>query len=104
LTNTILVAAHLDSAVLIGANLEGAILIGARLAGANLTGATLTNAEIADEQLSTASMCWGATLRDGHMYDGRFNLESDLAYARDLGVNVESPDELARFYSAGADF
>jgi uncharacterized protein YjbI with pentapeptide repeats len=90
--------ADLTEANLQGANLAGANLQGARLNHANLRGAefSLTNLQEADlykadlagaynvseEELAKAHRLWGATLPDGSLYDGRFNLEGDAEFAR----------------------
>ena len=82
--------AHMEFADLSSANLNGAKMVRATLKGANfskadLTGADLFKANLVDAigltpaQLRTAKRLIGATLPDGKLYDGRYNLEGDMA-------------------------
>jgi uncharacterized protein YjbI with pentapeptide repeats len=79
--------ADLSMTNLQGARLSGADLRGADLSMANLQGADLHKANLqgarnlSDEQLAQTSRLWGATLPDGSLYDGRFNLAGDIEFA-----------------------
>jgi len=99
----------LEGANLTHANLEGARLTRANLRAAelyaiNLRGATLAFANlqaahnVSDEQLARSSRLRGATLPNGSLYDGRFNLPGDLTDAQLLRVDLDNPQALAEFY------
>jgi uncharacterized protein YjbI with pentapeptide repeats len=104
----------LNMAKLQGVDLSGANLVETRLnkanlrfslmAGANLKGAFLNQAnlqgilDLTEEQLSQAYKLRGTTMPDGSRYDGRFNLEGDLADARFLHVDINDPAAMADFY------
>lgn len=88
-----LVAASLAKANLRGVNLEGAFLDGADLTQTDLTGAV-----VSDDQLAQASGLLGATLSDGSLYDGRYNLEGDLFDAEDIGIDLDDPEQMADWY------
>lgn len=100
---------NLHSADLSRANLQDASLRWASLQEADLSmalfkGASLRNANLAgarlrpDVQLYHAQRLRGAVLPDGRRYDGRYNLPGDLADAAARGVEVASPEALARWY------
>jgi hypothetical protein len=91
--------ADLREADLRVANLTFANLSGAKLAGAYLEDAFLRGATIDELQLREARTLVGATLPDGNIYDGRFNLPGDLELAREEGYDAESISDMARFYS-----
>lgn len=106
--------ANLQGANLEGANLEDARLnkvnlCGADLSGADLKGAVLTNANlqqargIGDEQFIQTNGLRGATLPDGGLYDGRFNLAGDIAAARFLRVDPSNPEAIADFYGVSLE-
>lgn len=106
--------ADLRGANLVSANLEGASLNKANLSGAdldkvNLQGALLTKTNlqgahnIVDEQLAQASRLRSATLPDGSLYDGRFNLAGDLGDARILRFNLHDDESLAEFYGVSLE-
>jgi uncharacterized protein YjbI with pentapeptide repeats len=99
----------LEGADLTHANLEGARLTRANLRAAELcatklTGSTLAFANLqaacstSDEQLARSGRLRGATLPDGCLYDGRFNLPGDITDARFLRVDLDNPQALADFY------
>jgi uncharacterized protein YjbI with pentapeptide repeats len=109
LKNTDLNMAKLQGVDLSGANLEETRLNKANLrfalmSGANLKGATLNYVnlqgilDLTEEQLSQAIKLRGATMPDGSRYDGRFNLEGDLADARFLHIDMNDPTAIANFY------
>lgn len=101
--------ARLSRARLVGARLQGANLRSATLAQADLTDADLTGAELAYCNLSGATLTAAqlskvrslhhATMPDGTIYDGKFNLYDDIASAREDGVNMNNPEEIRRWYS-----
>lgn len=70
----------------------------ADLNGATLFSANLSGAKVRHEQLCRVRSLWGATMPDGQLYDGRYNLSEDiegfLKYARD----PNSPSEWADYY------
>jgi uncharacterized protein YjbI with pentapeptide repeats len=101
--------ANLQGADLTFADLRCAKLTRANMQSANFRQADLTRADLfkADlygaynltpEQLSKLTRLWGAILPDGNLYDGRFNLPGDLEHARWAKVDLNDPQEKARFY------
>ncbi|OGO20026.1 MAG: hypothetical protein A2Z14_18725 [Chloroflexi bacterium RBG_16_48_8] len=108
LTKVDLHQAHLE-----GVNLSMANLSGAKLARANMEDANLSNAiiegvdffkanllgvcNLTDEQCARAKRLYGATMPDGNIYDGRYNLEGDLEFARWGRVDVDDPQAIAYF-------
>jgi uncharacterized protein YjbI with pentapeptide repeats len=108
LTNVDLHQAHLEGTNLSMANLSGVKFARANLEGANLSDSILEGADffkanlldvrnLTDEQLSRAKRLYGATMPDGLTYDGRYNLEGDLEFARWGRVNLEDPEAMAYF-------
>jgi hypothetical protein len=97
-----------------GANLSMAILNGVKFARANLKGVNFSNAtmekadffkanledtcNLTEEQLSTVKRLYGAIMPDGNLYDGRYNLEGDLDFARWGRVDVDDPKAMAYFF------
>jgi uncharacterized protein YjbI with pentapeptide repeats len=96
--------ADLQRARLRGANLPHADLSRANLRGADLSQANLRGARnLTEEQLTRASRLQGATLPDGSLYNGRFNLAGDLAFARVGSIDTSDPDAMAEFYGMPGD-
>ena len=90
--------ANLSNTKLTRANLQGANLSQTNLDGADLYKANLLEARnLTDEQLSQAKRLFGATMPDGSLYDGRFNLTGDLEFARWGRVDVNDPEAMAEF-------
>jgi len=103
----------LHQANLEGVNLSMAILNGTKFARVDLKGANFSNATVdgadffkadlqeacnlTEEQLSTAKRLYGATMPDGNLYDGRYNLEGDLDFAQWGRVDVNDPSAMAYF-------
>jgi hypothetical protein len=109
LSNVDLHQAHLENTDLRMTNLRGAKLVRVRLnnadlAHADLSGTDLYKADLSeaqnltDEQLSKVHRLWGAIMPDGNTYDGRYNLEGDLALARLMSVDTDDPKKMAEFY------
>jgi len=104
---------HFEGADLFNANLRGvdfhqAHLQGCNLARADLTGAKLTRADLrgadfTDEQLAETKRLWGATMPDGSVYDGRYNLNGDLQFARWARVDVNDPEAMAYYLGVSLD-
>jgi hypothetical protein len=100
--------ADLSHADLVGADLRGADLSCATLAGANLTNALLAeaflymadlrDALISVEQLRAAWLLAGSIMVDSKVYDGCFNLEGDINWARSGHIDIENPQAMADFY------
>jgi len=114
LQNTDLNMAKLQGVDLSGANLEEtrlnkANLRCALLSKANLKGAFLNQAnlqgilDLTEEQLAKAYKLRGSTMSDGSRYDGRFNLDGDLADARFLHIDTNDPIAMAEFYGISVD-
>jgi uncharacterized protein YjbI with pentapeptide repeats len=114
LQNTDLNMAKLQGVDLSGANLEEtrlnkANLRCALLSEANLKGAFLNQAnlqgilDLTEEQLAKVYKLRGATMSDGSRYDGRFNLEGDLADARFLHIEINDPLAMAEFYGISVE-
>lgn len=89
----------LTRAILQGANLEKASLDGANLIGVNLQGVK----NLSDEQLARVSRLRVATMPDGSLYDGRFNLQGDFADASILRVDLNDPVAIAAFYGVSLE-
>jgi uncharacterized protein YjbI with pentapeptide repeats len=108
-----LVNIDFHQADLSGADLRNADLTNSKLNRSNLTGANLSKANLSNvdmfkanlknalnltsEQLSQAKRLYGATMPDGNIYDGRYNLHGDLEFARWGRVNVDDPQAMADF-------
>lgn len=91
--------ADLNSAKLARVNLQGANLSQADLSGVDLYKADLREARnLTDEQLSQTRRLWGATMPDGEPYDGRFNLQGDIEFARWGRVETDNPAAMANFF------
>jgi hypothetical protein len=104
---------------LAGADLSMASLKGTKLTRVNFQRANLSHTDIrdadlykanlkdahnlTDEQLLTARRLYGATMVDGEPYDGRYNLEGDLAFARWGRVDIDDPEAMAEFYGVPLD-
>jgi hypothetical protein len=109
LSNVDLHQAHLEFADLSMADLKKAKLSRTNLQGANLSGADLREADLfkanlkdalnlTDDQLSQAKRLYGAVMPDGTTYDGRFNLEGDISFAKWGKVDIDDPKAMAYFY------
>lgn len=95
--------AKLQDATFWYAELEGAQLNMAKLQGANLGGAdlfrvNLHEAEVISEQLIHAKRLRFTTMPGGNRYDGRFNLEGDIADALRSGIDTKDLNTMAHFY------
>ncbi|MEX2030707.1 MAG: pentapeptide repeat-containing protein [Anaerolineales bacterium] len=104
--------ANVQGAFFDGADLQNAHLsmhaVGPHFAEADLSGAmlykaNLRGAHVRDEQLSRARSLWGATMPDGRLYDGRFNLQEDIKLHLKFARNPNDADEWARFYGVPLD-
>jgi hypothetical protein len=100
--------AHLQGADLSMADLTGAKLSRARLQDANFSQAILKDVDLykanlagarnlTGEQLAQAKRLYGATMPDGSVYDGRFNLPGDLDFAHWGRVDAADPQAMAEF-------
>lgn len=121
-------SANLHQAICIGGMFSGAVFDNARLertnfTGANLDGARLSNADLTEtlferaslastviesklisiRQLTRAHMLTGATLPSGIRYDGRFRLTGDLEFAESIGIDIDSPEEMANRYQVSIE-
>jgi uncharacterized protein YjbI with pentapeptide repeats len=104
LQGTDLSGSNLKEARLIKANLRCALLAEANLEGTLLAKANLQGVlDVTEEQLARAGKLRSATMPDGSLYDGRFNLAGDLADARFLHVNIRDPQEMAAFYGVSLE-
>ena len=99
--------AHMEFADLSSANLSDAKLVRATLKGANfsktnLTGADLFKASLVDAiglsqaQLRSAKRLIGATLPDGKLYDGRYNLKGDMEFLAWSRIDPNNSAEMAK--------
>lgn len=106
--------AHLEWADLSKANLEGSKLTRANLQGANFDSANLDGADLfkanliearnlTDEQLSKCRRLFGATMPNGDPYDGRYQLNGDIEFARWGRVDVDDPQAMADFFGVTLD-
>ncbi|MBN1146310.1 MAG: pentapeptide repeat-containing protein [Anaerolineales bacterium] len=91
--------ADLSGAKLARVNLQGANLSQTNLSGADLYKADLKEARnLTDAQLSQVKRLWGVIMPDGEPYDGRFNLEGDIDFARWGHIEVDNPAAMANFF------
>ena len=96
--------AHLNGTRLTRAQMDSVNFHQATLDAANLVGANMSGAlNLTDEQLSQAGRMRASILPDGKPYDGRFNLQGDLADASILHVDLNSPDAIAAFYGVSLE-
>lgn len=99
-----LVEANLRGSVLTAADLRLASLNKAELQGADLKMAKLEGAKyLLDEQLAQAAALRYAAMKDGTLYDGRFNLEGDIDMAHRRGVDINNPEAMAAFYDVSIE-
>ncbi len=75
----------------------------ADLTGATLTDSNLTRAKIRSEQLCRARSLNGATMPDGQLYDGRFNLPGDIEIFFKLKLSPNDPRDWAKYYRVSVD-
>jgi len=80
------------------ADLQGSDLGNAVLERADFVLANLKNVNVTDEQLMQTDIMHGATMPDGRKYDGRYRLDGDYAYARRKKVNIDSDDDMAKWF------
>lgn len=106
--------AHLQEADFSNANLSSAKLNRADLRGANFSRSNLKDADLfkadlngarnlTDEQLSQAKRLYGATMPNGAVYDGRYNLAGDVKFARWGRVDVDDPQAMAEFFGVSLE-
>ena len=106
--------AHMEFTDLSSANLTNAKLVRATLKGANfsktnLTGADLFKASLVDAinltpaQLRSAKRLIGATLPDGKLYDGRYNLEGDMQFLTWSRIDPHDSAEMAKMLGVPAE-
>ncbi len=102
LSDATLRSANLGLTQLEQASLVGADLRGAALRMAYLQGADLRRAQVTDQVLAEAFALRGATLPDGSLYDGRFNLAGDLERAAAEGIDTEDAAAMQRWYESAS--
>ena len=96
--------ADLHGADLLDARLQDANLLDAKLHEAALHGVDLHGAEMTDDQFATANGLCGATMPDGTVYDGRFNLSADISRAIEWNSdNPEDPEAIADWYGVSLE-
>lgn len=88
LTEAFLVCADLQDS-----NFRRAKLDGARLYKCNLKGSNVTNF-----QLSRVASLQDAIMPDGSLYDGRFNLPTDLKWVNRANIDINDQKSMADFY------
>ena len=97
--NADLSMANLTNTKLTRVNFQRANLSHADITGADLYKANLKEARnLTDEQLRLAKRLYGAIMPVGETYNGRFNLEGDLAFARWGRVDTANSQAMADFY------
>lgn len=97
--NADLSMANLANTKLTRVNFQRANLSHTDISGADLYKANLKEARnLTDEQLIKAKRLYGAIMPDGETYNGRFNLEGDLAFARWGRVDPANSQAMAEFY------
>lgn len=77
--------------------------IEADLTGATLSETNLTGAKVRHEQLCRANSLHGATMPDGQLYDGRYNLPVDEKIFLKIFRNPINPMEWAKYYDVSLD-
>ena len=106
--------AHMEFTDLSSANLSGAELVRATLKNANLSNADLKGADLfkanlvnaiglTPAQLRTVKRLIGATLPDGKLYDGRYNLEGDMEFLAWSRIDKNSPADMAKMLGISKD-
>eukprot|EP00477_Mikrocytos_mackini_P001716 GAHX01001855.1.p1 GENE.GAHX01001855.1~~GAHX01001855.1.p1 ORF type:complete len:252 (-),score=42.58 GAHX01001855.1:51-767(-) len=93
---------NLLEADLVGANLKGAILVGFEKNERN----SMSRLEIKEaviEKLSGVKTMHGCILPNGKLYNGYFDLEEDLQYAKRSGIDVNNDKAMARWYGVGLE-
>ena len=63
----------------------------------------LTDALVTPTQLQLANQLHGTRLPNGKIYDGRFNLPVDVQDAQTLGIDINNPIAMARWYAMPYD-
>jgi uncharacterized protein YjbI with pentapeptide repeats len=96
--------ADMSEANLHRANLKHATQRWIDLSGADLSEANLEGfEELLDCYLAEAGQMRGGIMPDGEVYDGRFNLDGDLADALRQGISTNDPKAMAEFYGVDQD-
>lgn len=97
--NADLSMANLSNTKLTRVNFLRANLSHTNLSGADLYKANLKEARnLTDDQLKSVKRLFGAIMPDGETYNGRYNLEGDLAFARWGRVDTGNAQSMADFY------
>jgi len=84
----------LEDGSLQGVGLGDVNFEGVNLKRANLSGARWLN----DDKLVKAQRLWLVTMPDGTRYNGRFNLIADIERAKEQGIDINNPIDMARDY------
>ena len=108
------VLGHLEDGTLRNQNLRGSNWVDANMYQADLRGSDLGNAvltradfvlanlkgvkNLTDAQLAETYTMHGATMPDGKPYDGRYRLPDDFTYAQRKNINMESDEDMAKWY------
>lgn len=112
LRKTAWMEADLREAWMDGADLEDATLsmhaTGQHYAEADLRGASMSEvnmrgARVRDEQLVELKSLWRATMPDGKLYDGRFNLPVDQDIFLKSSKDPDDPNGWASFYGVSVE-
>jgi hypothetical protein len=103
LQKAVLRRASLKRASLGGADLRGADFEGADLQDASLDETLLQDTNLTPAQLVSAYRLRGATLPDGTLYNGCFNLAGDRQDAQASGIRWDDPPAVAAFYGVGLE-
>lgn len=110
---------NLEGTNLSGANLQAAALFGSNLSAADLSFTNLHGSTVvaksadgfwileldAEEEQALLDQLFvrvlslrGATMPDGDIYDGRYNLRGDIRLARENGIDAHNPNAMAEWY------
>ena len=102
--NADLSMAKLANAKLTRVNFQRVNLSHADLSGTDMYKANLKEARnVTDEQFRKVKRLYGATMPNGEPYDGRYNLEGDLAFARWGRVDTNNAQAMADFYGVSLE-
>lgn len=96
--------ANLQNAFLSDANMADMTFYRTKLHGAHLQWSNLQGAKgLTDEQLVYLHNLRGATMPDGHIYDGRYKLKRDLTWMQHSNVDVNDAEAAANFYGVSLE-
>ncbi len=91
--------ASFQNTSLIGTDFTNCILDNADFSGANASYAVFLQAKIDMNALQKAHSLWNATMPDGSLYSGIYNLDGDNELARRMGYDLSDHEQRKLFYA-----